>query len=296
MDSGAVRGRTLIVCSVAALAVAATPAAAPAADRATAAAWTGTFAGFPSPGWRAAWGTTPDAQQCQGATSTAPCNWGYQNMSAVTEPKAPGGGPVLKVVYPAPSGPPSCACGLGGGQFYQDLTAAVASALAAGATLDLKYWYRFPVGFDFGKKRAGKMPGLYGGVPGCESGAQHCQGGWSTRYMWRGGSASAPNGELYFYTAAGSGYGADLGLGKWTFRADGKWHAIEQLVDLGTGRITVWSDGKRVLQTTQDLGGTAFAGIFFSTFHGGHDTSWSPTHPTSAEFAGFTLAAGRQSG
>ncbi|MEZ0093760.1 hypothetical protein ABH925_004952 [Streptacidiphilus sp. EB129] len=171
-------------------------------------------------------------------------------------------------------------------------------ALAQSPTVDLKYWYRFPVGFDFGGKTAGKMPGLYGGVPGCESGGQHCNGGWSTRYMWRGGSTSAPDGELYFYTASGSGYGADLCLGNWHFPADGKWHSMEQLVNTGSGQITVWADGGAtpVCQTTQTLGGTPVSGTFFSTFHGGHDTSWSPTHTTTDEFADFTLATAQQSG
>ena len=77
-------------------------------------------------------------------------------------------------------------CVLGGGQFYQDLTTNGQSALAQSPSLDLKYDYKFPVGFDFGAKTAGKMPGLWGGgVPGCESGAQHCAEGWSTRYMWQ---------------------------------------------------------------------------------------------------------------
>jgi hypothetical protein len=289
----------VVTVATAALASAATLAAAgqtgtiPAASSV---AWTGTFAGFPSSSWHSAWGITPDSQQCQGATSTSTCNWGYSNMQAVSDASAPGTGQALKVTYPAPSGPPSCGCGLGGGQFYQDLTSAGLPSLAAGQTLDLKYWYKFPVGFDFGKKTAGKMPGLYGGVPGCESGGQHCQGGWSTRYMWRGGSASAPNGELYFYTSAGSGYGADLGVGSWKFAADGQWHSVEQLVNVGTGQITIWSDGTQAFQTTQNLGGTPFSGVFFSTFHGGHDTSWSPSHTTTDEFADFTLSTGQQTG
>ena len=39
---------------------------------------------------------------------------------------------------------------LGGGQFYQDLTTNGESALANSPSLDLKYYYQFPVGFDFG--------------------------------------------------------------------------------------------------------------------------------------------------
>jgi fibronectin type 3 domain-containing protein len=256
-------------------------------------AWTGTFDNFHSSGWNSSWGLTSDTAQCAIATGTYNCNWGYSNLQPVSDATSPSG-QALKVTYPANSGPPSCyqgvsGCALGGGQFYQDLTTNGQAALHNSPTIDLKYYYNFPVGFDFGKKTAGKMPGLYGGVPGCESGGQHCQNGWSTRYMWRGGSASAPSGELYFYGGSGSGYGQDICLGNWTFPADGKWHSIEQSVNITTGAITIWSDGKSVCQTTQTLS-SPVSGVFFSTFHGGHDLSWSPTKTTTSEFADFSLA------
>jgi len=280
----------------------AAPAAAATAPASTVPAWSSNFTNFHTSGWNSSWGLTSDTQQCQGASGAFTCNWGYGNMQPVSDSTAPGGGQALKVTYPANSGPPSCfltvsGCVLGGGQFYQDLTTNGQSALAQSPSLDLKYYYNFPVGFDFGKKTAGKMPGLWGGgIPGCESGGQHCAQGWSTRYMWRGGSSSAPSGELYFYTASGSGFGADLCLGNWTFPADGKWHSIEQLVNIQTGSITIWSDGKNVCQQTEPMPG-AFSGVFFSTFHGGHDTTWSPSHTTTDEFADFSLSTdGPQTG
>ncbi|WP_194916221.1 fibronectin type III domain-containing protein [Catenulispora rubra] len=275
-------------------AAAATPAAA-AAPASTVPAWTGTFDNFHTAPWIANWGTTSDTAQCQGASGTFGCNWGYGNLAPVTDSSAPGSGQALKATYPANSGPPSCylsvsGCVLGGGQFYQDLTTNGQTALANSPSLDLKYDYSFPVGFDFGGKTQGKMPGLWGGgVMGCESGAQHCASGWSTRYMWKGGSSSAPNGELYFYTASGSGYGADLCNGNWTFAADGKWHSIEQLTNVSTGSITIWSDGRNVCQVTEPMPG-AHSGVFFSTFHGGHDLSYSPKKTENAEFADFSLA------
>ncbi|HEV2376308.1 MAG TPA: hypothetical protein VGS19_29575 [Streptosporangiaceae bacterium] len=265
-------------------------------------AFTGTFTSFPAYAWHHTWGIISNKKQCQGATSTAPCNWGYKNMKAVSDSTAPGTGDALQVTYPKNSGPPSCVasspgCVLGGGQFYQNLKAAGLGSLAASPTVDLMYWYKFPVGFDFGRQTAGKMPGLYGGVPGCESGGQHCSGGWSTRYMWRGGSPTDPDGELYFYSAAGSGFGADLCLGNWHFAADGKWHSIEQLVNVQTGQMTIWSDGGSTpVCSVQHTLGTPVSGIFFSTFHGGHDTSWSPSHTTTDEFADFTLSTSRQGG
>jgi hypothetical protein len=172
---------------------------------------------------------------------------------------------------------------------YQDLKIAGQEALTRSATISLKYHYKFPVGFDFGKNTGGKMPGLYGGEPGCESGGQRCPGAWSTRYMWRGGGQAAPNGVIYWYSASGSGYGTDLGLGSWKWKADGQWHAIEQLVNTSTGKITIWHDGAMAFQTTQKFPGPA-TGLFFSTFHGGHDTGWSPSKKTMAQFALFTIA------
>jgi hypothetical protein len=259
----------------------------------TSPAWTGTFDNFHTSSWNSSWGLTSDTAQCAIAVGTYNCNWGYDNLQAVTDSTSPNG-QALKVTYPAKSGPPSCfkgtpGCVLGGGQFYQDLTTNGQTALHNSQTIDLKYYYNFPVGFDFGGKTAGKMPGLYGGVPGCESGGQHCANGWSTRYMWRGGSKTAPDGELYFYGGSGSGYGQDICLGNWTFPADGTWHSIEQLVDISTGAVTIWSDGKSVCTTKQTFA-SPVSGVFFSTFHGGHDLSWSPTKTTTAEFADFTLA------
>ena len=253
--------------------------------------WVGDFTDFHSPAWKQHWGTIGDELKCNIAVGVATCNWGYANLKGVPSAEVPGGGQALETSYPARSGPPSCNCGLGGGQFYQDLKLAGKPALVASPTIDFKYWYRFPVGFDFGGMTSGKMPGLYGGPPGCGSGMQRCGGAWSTRYMWRGGGQAAPNGEVYWYSENGaSGYGEDLGTGSWRFIADGKWHSMEQLLNFTAGRMTVWHDGKQVFQTNRGFGGTPVLGIFFSTFHGGHETSWSPSKLTKAEFANFSLS------
>ena len=249
----------------------------------------GNFTGFNTPEWRSRWGVVPDTLTCDVAVGSAPCNWGYPNLKAVADPTTPGGGDALEVTYPAPSGPPSCKCGIGGAQLYQDLKMNGMASLTQSPSVSLKYHYKFPVGFDFGKNTAGKLPGLYGGSPGCQSGGQRCEAAWSARYMWRGGSQSAPRGEVYWYSAGGSGFGADLGAGTWNFKADGQWHSIEQLVNTMTGKITIWHDGAMVFSTTQKIPGP-ITGIFFSTFHGGHDTSWSPSKQTAAQFAHFTLS------
>jgi hypothetical protein len=218
----------------------------------------------------------------------------------VSDASAPGGGPVLRVLYGKGSSANSCTdcASPGGAQFYTSFADAGPASLAAAPVLYLRYYVKFPPGFDFG--RGGKLPGLYGGPVGKESGGHH--GGFSTRYMWRDhhvrGSVdrctrSAPCAEVYLYSPQSRhGYGHDLG-GQWQWQGDGRWHMIQQRVDRTTGDITVWYDGVQVLNDRAALGGTdgiPFAGIFFSTFFGGHDTSWGPSHSEYAYFAGFTVS------
>ncbi|HEV2953625.1 MAG TPA: zinc ABC transporter substrate-binding protein [Candidatus Dormibacteraeota bacterium] len=271
--------------------------------------WQGNYNNFNTPAWYADWGvkTSDNTRVCQGATSSWTCNWGYpgtqgnaNNLVPVADSSAPGGAGALQITYPAPSGPPSCGCGLGGGQFYQYVGSSSNPALASLASshsMDLKYYYKMPTNFDFGKGGAwGKFPGLWGGgVPGCESGSQHCANGWSTRYMWRGLATGGAKGEIYWYSSSNGGYGSDLGLGSWTFKSDNQWHAIEQQVVLdpsNTATITVWQDNAQVFQTSQATPYTSLpSGTFFSTFNGGHTTAYSPSHTTMNEVADFTLSA-----
>ena len=158
-------------------------------------------------------------------------------------------------------------------------------------TIDLKYHYKFPVGFDFGKSTGGKMPGLYGGVPGLRErrpalrrrrGRPATCGAAAARARPTARSTSTPGPR--------PATAPILGVGSWHWLADGQWHSIEQRLDLAGGQLTIWHDGKQVFETKRSFGGTPLTGIFFSTFHGGHDTGWSPTKPTMAEFAAFTLS------
>ncbi|MEV7929124.1 polysaccharide lyase [Kitasatospora sp. NPDC088779] len=261
--------------------------AAPAAVASRKAAWTGQFRGYGTDQWKHAWGAVDQG------------TWGGSDLSAVDDAAAPGGGSALQVTYGAGSSSNQCTdCpNPGGGQFYTDLTTLGLSALAQGETLDLKYSLKFPAGRDWGK--AGKLPGLYGGKIGEESGGNH-GAGWSTRYMWRGAKGVPDNGEVYLYTPTNSGptgYGVDEGLGDWRFQADGAWHSVEQLVDRGTGDVTVWYDGRQVYAArgvASGIGRIPFGGVFFSTFYGGHDTSWGPASTQRAYFADFSLSSGVQ--
>jgi hypothetical protein len=233
---------------------------------AAAPAWAGSFNGFPSGSWKASWG----------AVDTGSFGFGDATSS----------GEVLTVKYGKGSSAPSCKnCPTtGGAQFYTDLKALGRADLANGTTLDLKYQLTFPSGHDFGK--GGKLPGLYGGTIGQESGGNHGNG-WSTRYMWRKGN----KGEVYFYSPSGKGFGKDLGLGKWNYPADDRFHTIEQLVDRGKQTVTVWFDGSQAFSgSTKGISGIPFGGVFFSTFYGGHDTSWGPMKTDFASFQNFSLS------
>ena len=192
-------------------------------------------------------------------------------------------GSVLTTTYPAGSSSPSSG-NPGGAQICEPFT--------GGTTTDatLVYQVRFPVGFQF--VQGGKLPGLYGGVEPF-SGGKHTSNGWSIRLMWRTGGA----GEVYAYTARTVGYGDEYGKGNFTFSADGKWHTLAEHVHLNSvgasnGYVTLSYDGVQVIsQTGVDITdtNTPIAGLFFSTFYGGNDSSWAPSQTMQLSFTGFGL-------
>ena len=239
--------------------------------KAAATTWSGTFDGFPSSSWKSSWGVVGSGQ------------FGFDRMDPLT-----GGG--LKVLYGKGSSAPSCTnCPTAGGaQFYTNLNNLGRSNMASSNTLSLKYQLKFPAGHDFGK--GGKLPGLYGGSPGEAAGGNHGNA-WSTRFMFRNGN----QGEIYFYSPDGTGYGKDLGLGRWSYPADDKYHTIEQFVQRDEQATTVWFDGEQVFSTsTEGISGINFSGIFFSTFYGGHSTEWRPKKTSYIWFEGFSLSTAVQ--
>src|SRR5690349_8034840 len=218
--------RTLLAVIALALGAVAAPA--------TPTTWAGTFDGFPGTAWQASWGMTTEE------------SWGFDDMAVVADATSPAGA-ALQVSYGAGSSARSCTdCPTaGGGEFYTLFSQAGHAGWANASRLDLRYYLKFPKDYDWGQ--AGKLPGLFGGDIAQESGGTHGNG-FSTRYMWRG-HKSPSDGEVYFYSPSGSGYGKDLGLSSWKFAADGRWHAIEQQVDRKKQTITVWYDDKKVLST-----------------------------------------------
>jgi hypothetical protein len=193
-------------------------------------------------------------------------------------------GSYVQACYPAGSSSPSS--GAPGG-------AQAKLSIASGPTTDvtLTYQIRFPVGFQWVK--GGKLPGLCGGQ--CWTGSDNGAGGWAARFMWRPGGA----GEVLLSDATTTGYGTDLGIGDWTFLADGQWHTLTEHVTMNTpgqpnGSIVVTYAGVQVADFTgitfRATGDTdEIDSLMFSTFFGGHDSSWAPSATMAIDFAGFTL-------
>jgi hypothetical protein len=261
----------------------------PSRSSASASAWSGQFTGYGSSSWHDSWGYLSQG------------SFGQGQLTELTDRSAPGNGSVLRVKYGQGSSANSChnCPNPGGAQFYTAFAQLGRPELAAAKVLYLRYYVKFQSGFDFG--RGGKLPGLYGGPVGQESGGHHGQA-FSTRYMWRdhpvAGSLSncsrlVPCSQVYTYSPLiGSGYGGNVG-GGWNWQGDGRWHLVEQEVDRRTGSVAVWYDGKRLLSASgavAGISGIPFSGVFFSTFFGGHDSSWGPSRTEYAYFAGFAVS------
>jgi hypothetical protein len=197
---------------------------------------------------------------------------------------------LLRVDYPAGSGSQRSAdvegTPAGGAQAY----------LLAPTPADeayLRYYVRFPDGFDFVK--GGKLPGLFGGTATAGRRIPDGTDGFSTRYMWRRGG----DGEVYAYLPTSREHGTSIGRGAWRF-VPGRWTSLEQRVRLNRpgvadGRITVWVDDVQVLDERGVRFRTSPAvridGVFLSTFFGGGDESWATPEDQHADFAGFALSS-----
>jgi hypothetical protein len=202
-------------------------------------------------------------------------------------------GSYIETCYPAGSSSPSSEHP-GGAQAKLNIAAGPAPKYT------LTYQLRFPVGFQFVK--GGKMPGLCGGQ--CWTGPDNGPGGWSTRYMWRANGVA----EVLLSDATTTGDGTDLfrtsgkfrTTGNWKWQADGLWHTIAQTVVMNTpgqadGSITVFYDGKQVAQQTgvtfRATGDTdAIDSMMFTTFFGGHDSSWAPSSNQVIDWRDFAVS------
>jgi hypothetical protein len=100
---------------------------------------------------------------------------------------------------------------------------------------------------------------------------------------------------VYGYISNSTGYGDSWGRGSVSFQADGQWHHLAEHIHLNTpgqsdGSVALSYDGSvRITQTglaitTTD---TPIGGLYFSTFYGGHDSTWSPSDDMHIDFAAF---------
>jgi hypothetical protein len=215
-----------------------------------------------------------------GPAFVGPLSRTFTHSQRITEFSGAGGS-YVQVCYPA-------------GSTVSGAQAKLTIAGGPRTTATLTYQVRFPVGFQFVK--GGKMPGLCGGQ--CWTGSNNGPGGWSTRYMWRAGGVA----EVLLSDATTTGYGTDLfrNTGDWKWQADGQWHTIAQTVVMNTpgkadGSITVSYDGVQVAQQTgvtfRAAGDTdAIDSMIFTTFFGGHDSSWAPSSNQVIDWRDFTVS------
>lgn len=166
-------------------------------------------------------------------------------------------------------------------------------------TWQLDYRLRFSPDFDW--VQGGKLPGLGGGV--APTGGFFNPDGFTSRYMWRAGGRLV----VYLYWAGqpsaanerGRQYGVDLDCGVTLER--GRDYLLRQRVTLNTpgkpdGVLEVWIDGEPVLRRDdllfRDRPGKDWRidRFFFSTFHGGNDPGWAPSHDCTVEFDDFVLS------
>jgi len=150
----------------------------------------------------------------------------------------------------------------------------------------ISYWLRFSNDFSWGTaNEGGKLPGLSGGKK-C-SGGETCDGtnGFTARFMWRKDGIAV----LYLYHMdKPDTYGEDFPLinarNDTMYFTKGQWiNIVEWMkVNSGTnkdGEVQVWFNGTGVLNLDSlqfVTNGDMVDAFYFSTFHGGNDTSWSP--------------------
>lgn len=228
-------------------------------------------------------------------------SYGAANRKYVVDPaKGSAGDQVLQITYPAGSFRPGGGT-VGGTGFY-----AAPIGLDKATQITFQYDVFFPANFNWVK--GGKLPGLYGGHPGCSGGnvALDC---FSTRFMFRPAGA----GELYTYlddtkqvaafcqipplTICNPVYGDSLGRGSYHY-TPGSWTTVKQVIRLNTigkndGGAIVYADGVQALKFDQIMWRTmstvGFVGIDFETFFGGHDSTWATPTTQLTYFKNFHI-------
>jgi hypothetical protein len=191
-------------------------------------------------------------------------------------------GSTMTVTYAKGSSAPSAGAPYGGAQLC------VPFAGGSAADVTISYDVRFPVGFQWVK--GGKLPGVYGGKQPF-SGGKHNPNGWSMRLMWRENGTA----EVYGYITNSTGYGDDWTGGGLAFQADGQWHHLAEHIHVNSpggsdGYVTLSYDGTVYINKTGlaiTSTNTPVSGLYFSTFYGGHDATWSPSADMHIDYRNF---------
>lgn len=167
---------------------------------------------------------------------------------------------------------------------------------------EMRYTVRFSAGFDWVK--GGKLPGLCGG-PRNVSGGRPADGhnGFSARLMWRADG----RGEAYLYHLnQPDRYGDRVPFPPdFRFPTDTAIHVRMQVVmnepGRKNGKIQIWirhgddeKTAEREVVHRTDLAWRSVAtfgidSLYFETFHGGSDISWSPQKPSWGEFGRISV-------
>ncbi|KAF8893325.1 polysaccharide lyase family 14 protein [Infundibulicybe gibba] len=243
----------------------------------------------------------------QGRIQDGSSNLAFINDPFPTKP-APGSqsnatGPVLQVTYPAGS----YSHDTGGTQWYSLFN----TTGEAFGSMMVSYEVAFDAGYDWVK--GGKLPGLRGGLnqTGC-SGGNEANGVdcFSTRLMWRQNGA----GEAYAYIPTpnnlcsqksiicNSDFGISISRGAFSI-ISGQWNRITMLAQLnnpprlrmGTCRCCYFNDQQVISQSNLQFrksSSLAVNGLYFSTFFGGSDPSWSTPTTQHTYFRNLRLWAG----
>jgi hypothetical protein len=112
--------------------------------------------------------------------------------------------------------------------------------------------------------------------------------------MWRSSGA----GELYLYSPDRTARcGDSIRSEAWTFPV-GRWITIQQQIELAHDHnegdtVRIWMNGAMVLEQKglrlRETPAVGIAGLLFSTFFGGSDSSWASPIDQYADFADFTI-------
>ncbi|KAJ7346633.1 polysaccharide lyase family 14 protein [Mycena albidolilacea] len=209
-------------------------------------------------------------------------------------------GPVLEVTYPAGS----FSGDTGGAQFINLWNTTESGGFQS---MLISYEVAFDQNYDWVK--GGKLPGLRGGksATGCSGGNEStgldC---FSTRMMWR----TNGQGEAYAYIPSPNNlcsekdvicnddFGISLSRGSFSFKS-GQWNHVSLLVqlnnpvDVANGNIEVYFNNVQAFAQS-DLqirasDSVTVGGLYFSTFFGGSDSSWSTPDTTHTYFRNMEL-------